>query len=91
MEELEAAIKDTITGYKEIVFGPVTPPCLACLAELQKQHAIDKRVYNEKLMQDKVRKLAWEELQKNIVMDGYTMINRRTGEVLGFEVDYTRW
>ena len=28
-----------------------------------------------------MRKLAWEELRKNIVMDGVTMIDERTGEV----------
>ena len=38
-------------------------------------------------MYDTLRKLAWEELQKNIVMDGDTMIDRRTGEVLDPEVD----
>ena len=38
-----------------------------------------------------IRKLIWDELQKNIVMDGDMMIYRRTGEVLDPEVDYTRW
>ena len=33
-EELEEAIKDTITGYKEIIFGPGTPVCMACLDKL---------------------------------------------------------
>ena len=33
-EELEETIKDTITGYKEIIFGPDTPACMACLDEL---------------------------------------------------------
>ena len=42
-------------------------------------------------MDDTIRKLAWEELQKNIVMDGDTMIDRRTGEVLGSEVDSAYW
>ena len=42
-------------------------------------------------MEDTVRKLAWEGRQKNIVMDGDTMINRRTGEVLDPEVDSTYW
>ena len=35
-EELEEAIKDTIKDYKEIVFGPDTPVCMACLNELRK-------------------------------------------------------
>ena len=37
-------------------------------------------------MDDTVRKLAWEELQKNIVMDGDTMI-KVTSEVLDPGVD----
>ena len=40
-------------------------------------------------MDDGVIKLAWDELQKNIVVDGDIMIDRRTSEVLGSEVDYT--
>ena len=64
LKELEEAIKDTITKYKEINFGTDTPACMACLDELQKQQAIDKKVYNERLMDDTVRKLAWKELQK---------------------------
>ena len=33
-EELEEAIKDTITKYKEIILGSDTPTCVACLDEL---------------------------------------------------------
>ena len=33
-EELEKAIKDTIKGYKEIIFGLDTPVCMTCLDEL---------------------------------------------------------
>ena len=40
-------------------------------------------------MEDTVRKLAWEGLQKNTVMDGDTMIDKRTGDVL--EVDSAYW
>ena len=90
-EELEEAIKDTITGYKKIIFGSDTPACIACLDELQKQQVIDQKIYDQKLMKDIVRKLTWEGLQKNIVMDGDTMINKRTGEVLNPEVDSTYW
>ena len=90
-EELEEAIKDTIKGYKEIIFGSDTPACMACLDELRKQHIIDQQVYNQRLMNDTIRKLAWEALQKNIVMDGDTMIDKRTGEVLGSKVDSTYW
>ena len=90
-EELEAAIKNTITGYKEIIFGSDTPACMACLDELRKQQIIDQKIYDQKLMDDMMRKLAWEGLQKNIVMDGDTMIDKRTGEVLGPEVDSIYW
>ena len=90
-EELEEAIKDTITGYKKIIFGSDTPACIACLDELQKQQVIDQKIYDQKLMKDIVRKLTWEGLQKNIVMDGDTMIDKRTGEVLDLEVDSRYW
>ena len=58
-EELKKAIKDTIIKYKEIVFGAVIPLCMACLDELRKQHVIQK-VYDQTLMNDTVRKLAWD-------------------------------
>ena len=59
---------------------------MACLDELQKQH-IDQKVFDQKLMDDTIRKLTWEGLQKNVVMDGDMMIDKRTGEVLDHEVD----
>ena len=40
-------------------------------------------------MDDPVRKLAWEHLQENMVWDDDTLIHRRTGEVIGPEVDYS--
>ena len=42
-------------------------------------------------MEDTIRKLAWEGLQRNIVMDGDTMIDKRAGEVLHPEADSTYW
>ena len=42
-EELEEAIKDTITKHKEIIFGLDTPACMGCLDELQKQQVIDQK------------------------------------------------
>ena len=81
-EKFEEAIKDTIKGYKEIIFGLDTPACTACLYELRKRQAIDQHVYDQKLMDNTIRKLAWEGLQKNIVKDDdNTMIDKRTGEV----------
>ena len=90
-EELEEAIKGTSTGYNEVIFGSGTPACMACLGEPRKQQAIDQKIYDQKLMEETMWKLAWEELQKNIVMDGDTMIDNRTGEVLNPEVDSTYW
>ena len=64
---------------------------MACLDELRNQQVIDKKVYDQKLMDDMIRKLAWDELKKIIVMYSDVTIDRRTGEVLDSEVDYTRW
>ena len=57
-EELEETIKDTITGYKEIIFGSDIPACVTCLDELRKQQVIDQKIYDQKLMDDTVRKLS---------------------------------
>ena len=89
--ELEEAINDTIKGYKEIIFGSDTPLCMACLDELRKQQIIDQHVQDQRLINDMIRKLTCEGLQKNIVMDGDTMIDKRTGKVLDTEVDSTYW
>ena len=80
-EQLEEAIKDTIKGYKESIFSSDTPVCMAYLDELRKQQIIDQHVYDQMLKEDTIWKLAWEGLQKNIMMDGDTMIDKRTGEV----------
>ena len=64
---------------------------MACLDELRKQQAIDQHAYNQRLMDDTIRKLTWEALQKNIVMNSDTMIDKRTGEVLDLVVDSTYW
>ena len=90
-EKLEEAIKGTIKGYKEIAFGSDNLVCVACLEELRKQQIIDQKVYDQKLMEDTMRKLAWEGLQKNLVIDGVMMINKRTSEVLDPKVDSTYW
>ena len=64
---------------------------MACLEKLRKQQIIDQKVHDKKLMENTMRKLAWEGLQINIVIDGDTIINKRTGEVLKPEVDSTSW
>ena len=48
-------------------------------------------MYDQRLLEDIVRKLAWDGLKKNIVMDGNTMIDKRTGDVMDPEVDSTYW
>ena len=90
-EGLEEAMKDTIKGYKEIIFGSITPVCMACLDELRKQQAIDQHMYDQRLMDDTLRKLARECLQENIVKNGDMIIDKRTGKVLDTEVDSTYW
>ena len=55
-EELEEAIKDTITTYKEIIFGSDNTACKACLGELLRQQLIDKKVYDQRLIENTVRK-----------------------------------
>ena len=88
-EELEEAIKDHITKYKEIIFASDTPSCMVCLDEPRKQQIIGQKIYYQKLMEDTMRKLAWERLQRSIAMDGDTMIERRRVEVLNPEVGST--
>ena len=63
-EELEEAIKDTIKGYKEIIFGSGTPACMACLDKLRKQQIIDQHMYDQRLMNDTIRKLPWKVFKK---------------------------
>ena len=65
--ELEKTIKNTITKYKEIIFGPDSPVCMTCLDEHRKQQVIDKKVHDQKLMDDKLTRLTWGEFRKNIV------------------------
>ena len=75
-EELEEAIKDTITRYKEIIFGSDTSACMAWIDELRKQQAINQHVHDQKLME-------------GTTIDGDTMIDKRTGEAVDPEVDST--
>ena len=49
-EKLFEAIKDTITRYKEVIFGSDTPACMVCLDELRKPQVIDQKIYDQKLM-----------------------------------------
>ena len=42
-------------------------------------------MHDQKLIDDTLKKLTWDELQKNIMMDGDTIIYRRIDEVMNPE------
>ena len=81
--ELDKAIVKTQQKYKDIIFGNDPPVCKECLNQLKNQQVIDGRVYYQNHIENAVRKLAYNSLQKNIVMDGDMMID------LSPEVHYT--
>ena len=62
---------------------------MACLEELRRQQVIDQKIYDQKLMENTMRKVAWEGLQRNIVIEGDRMIVKMTAEVLNPEVNST--
>ena len=62
---------------------------MKCMDKLRKQQVIDEKMYDQKLIDDTVKTLAWDELQKNIVMDGDMMMDIRAGEIFVPEVDNT--
>ena len=39
-EQLKKAIKDTITKYKDIIFGLDSPVCMVCLNEIRNQQVM---------------------------------------------------
>ena len=90
-EELKKAIKDTIPKYKKIIFRADGPIRIKCLHELRKQIILDEKMYDQKLIYDRVRKLTWDESPKNIVIDRDMMRDISTGEVLCPDVDNTHW
>ena len=75
--------------YKDIIFGSDSPTCMAYLEELRRQQVIDQKIYDQKLMENMMRKVTWEGLQRNIVIDGDRMIVKMTAEVLNPEVNST--
>lgn len=74
----EEAIKDNIVKYKEIIFGVDSSICTKCLDELLKQQVIDRKLYDQRLMDAAVRNLAWKHLQKNMEVDGDMLIDKKT-------------
>ena len=75
--------------YKDIIFGSDSPTCMACLEELRRRQVIDQKIYDQKLMENTMRKVTWEGLQRNIVIDGDRMIVKMTAELLNPEVNST--
>ena len=47
-------------------------------------------MYDQKLLNDAVRKLAWKRIQENTIVDGDILIDKRIAEVSVPEVDSTR-
>ena len=74
-EDVQNPIKYTIIKYKEIIFGIDNRIYIKCLDEFKKQQVIDDKTYDQKIKDDPVRKLDWDELHKSIVMDGNIMID----------------
>ena len=46
-------------------------------------------MYDQRLIDDVVKKLGWKRLQENTAVDGDILKDKRIGEVLDPEVDYT--
>ena len=44
---------------------------------------VDEKLDDQKLSENAIRKLVWDSLWKNIVMDGEIMVDKRKVEVLG--------
>ena len=51
-EDLKEAIKDTIMKYKEIIFDVDSSICIKLQDDFWKQQAIDKKVFDQKLIID---------------------------------------
>ena len=56
-DQLKQAIKDTISRYKEVIFGSDVI-CKDCLNELKKQRKIDENTHSKKLLEQTVRDLS---------------------------------
>ena len=54
--------KTPLSSIKEIIFVPGSPMCIKCLDEHRKQQVINEKVYDQKLMYDTVKKMAWNRL-----------------------------
>ena len=50
--------KTLSSRYREITFTVDSPICIKCLDVLKKHYVIDKKMYDQKLMDDVVMKIA---------------------------------
>ena len=82
-QELEKSIVERQKKYKNIIFGNGSRICKGCLNELWKQQVVDEKLDDQKLSENAIRKLVWDSLWKNTVMDGEIMVDKRKVEVLG--------
>ena len=87
-QKLEKVLVETECKYRNIIFGNDTPTCKECLNKLKRQYIIAERVYNQMLMENTIRKLLWDSICKNIVVDDNIMIDKGIGK-LCHEVDFT--
>ena len=55
--QLQQAINDTISRYKELIFGGAVI-CKSCLRELHKQGKIDENMHSKKLLEQVTRDLS---------------------------------
>ena len=61
-----------------ITFKDATVLCKKCSNKLRKQQIIDKRVHNQRLMENTVRTPARDSLRKNIIVDDGIVIDKKT-------------
>ena len=62
---LEKTFQGTISKYKETIIGVDNPVCITCLDELQEQQVTDKKAYDQKLIDDEVRRLLRSAFRKS--------------------------
>ena len=81
-DELEQAIKDTISRYKDLIYGNDVV-CENCLREMYKQEKIDEKTYSQKLLEQTIRDLSCQYcLHNETTIDGETLICTSCGTVL---------
>ena len=87
-KSLKKLWKTPLSYIKRLPFLLDIPICIKCLDELRRQQVIDEKMYDQKFIYNAVRKLA---LAGKLGIGWRTLIDSRTREILGSEVDCTRW